>query len=213
MMSAAFAYLYRKGLVNAYYENLVTNAIPGGGGAFTTVGGSNSMVNLALRSGVDKFVFKLMKNDSLFGNFIAFTNSNKDSFFTNSHVLKQTYGRGMNLPDIIFAAADLDLTTAGTPNLVRRTAGFVNNAAFNTSVGGGGGVTVTAGPGTVSPTLVVTFSKLGPSFINQGPNFLDQANSAQFNAVWGSFDGTTNDPVVYPVGMTIQDLEQIIFAP
>ena len=87
------------------------------------------MVNLALRSGVDKFVFKLMKNDSLFGNFIAFTNSNKDSFFTNSHVLKQTYGRGMNLPDIIFAAADLDLQPV-PPNLVRRTAGFVNNAAL-----------------------------------------------------------------------------------
>jgi hypothetical protein len=203
-------YLYRKGLVNAYYENLVTNALASNGGAAgTPVSGSNSMVNLALRSGMDTFVFKLMKNDSLFGNFIAFTNSNKDSYFTNSHVIKQTYGRGMARPDIIFAAADLGLSTGGVPILFTRSANFVNNAAINTSIGGG----VTAGPGTITPSVVISFSKLGPSFINQGPNFLDQANFAQFDTVWGSYDGTTNDPVVYPVGMTIQDLENIIFAP
>jgi hypothetical protein len=204
-----FRYLYRKGLVNAYYENLVTNAAPGGGGAFTPVGGSNNMVNLALRSGVDKFMFKFAKNDSVFGNFITFTNSNQDSYYTNSHLIKQNYRRAMTAPDIIFAAGDLGLTTAGTPVLTQRSVNLINNAALNTFSGTG----PTAGPGTLSPTEVITFSKLGPSFINQGPSSLDQANFVQFNAVWGSFDGTTNDPVVYPIGMTIQDLEQIIFAP
>lgn len=203
-------YLYNKGLVNSYVEPLVTNAVASGGGAvWTPVTGSNNVVNVALRPGVDKFIFKLMKNDSLFGNFIAFTNSNKDSYYTNSHLVKQTYGRGMIQPDIIFAAADLGLNAGGVPIVIGRAVNFVNNATLNTSVGGG----VTAGPGNINPSLVITFSKLGPSFINQGPNFLDEANFAQFNAVWGSYDGTTNDPVVYPVGMTIQNLEQIIFAP
>jgi hypothetical protein len=84
----------------------------------------------------------------------------------------------------------------------------VNNADLNTSVGTG----PTAGPGTIAPTVVITFNKLGQFVQSETPSFLDE-ETAFIGWVWGSFDGTTNDPVVYPVGSTIQDIQQILFAP
>jgi hypothetical protein len=204
-------YLYRKGLDNAYYEGLVTNATAsGGGGVFTPVGGSNSIVNIGLRSGVDKIMFKAFKNESGVGNFIAFTNSNQDAYYTNSHLVKQTYGRGMIVPDIIFSAQDLPIVPPGNfPPTISRSIAFINNSALNA---GGSGTGATAGPGNISPSLVITFNKVGPFFFNQTPTSLDQATGL-FGFVWGSYDGRTNDPVVYPAGLTIQDLQQIIFAP
>jgi hypothetical protein len=204
-------YLYRKGLDNSYYEGLVTNATTAGGGAvWTPVSGSNNIVNVGLRPGVDKFVFKPFKNDSGFGNFIAFTNSNQDAYYTNSHLVKQTYGRGMVIPDIIFSAQDLPFGNGNVPPVISRSMIYVNNANLN---GGGAGTGFNAGPGNISPSLLIIFNKVGPFFFNQSPNFLDEANFGFFGFVWGSYDGTTNDPVVYPVGLTIQDLQQIIFAP
>ncbi len=212
---AGLRYLYNKSLANSYVENLVTNAIAGTGGrAFTPVGGTNVLVTTAVRTGVDKFVFKLAKNDSLFGPFIVFTNQNNtDTYFTNSHKMTQTYARAMTQPDIVFAAGDLGLNAANVPFLASRSTRWVNNAALNTFSGTG----PTAGPGNIEPGIVITFSKLGPFTVNQGPSSLDQMTAA-IGAVWGSYDGTTNEPIVYPqppgeVGFTVQDLELIRFAP
>ena len=68
------------------------------------------------------------------------------------------------------------------------------------------------GPGVINGPIVLSFNKLGPYFYNAGPfpggqTFLDQLSSFP-GFVWGSFDGTTNDPVVYPIGTSIQDLER-----
>jgi len=39
-----------------------------------------------------------------------------------------------------------------------------------------------------------------------GPSFIDEL-SATPDFVWGSFDGTTNAPIVYPSGRSIVDME------
>jgi len=211
-------YLYERKFANSYVENLVTNAVVspiGNGGPWQPVvigtnglTDTNNFIITALRPGIDKFVFKIAPN-TVFGNFIAFTNRNSDVFYNqNGRRSQQAYLRTMVQPDIIFAAGDLGLSDGGNPITTRRSGNFVNNAALNTSVGSG----PAAGPGTITPTVVITFNKLGPFVQSETPSFLDQ-ESAFVGWVWGSFDGTTNDPVVYPVGSTIQDLQQIIFAP
>lgn len=210
-------YLYQNNFANSYVENLVTNAVVspiGNGGPWQPVTGTNGIADTnnfiitALRPGVDKFIFKLAPN-TVFGNFLPFTNRNTDVYYNqNGRRSKQKYLRVMAQPDIIFAAGDLGLDDGGDPVITSRSENFVNNSALNTSVGSG----PTAGPGTITPTVVITFSKLGTFTLNQTPNFLDQ-ETASYGWTWGSFDGTTNDPVIYPVGSTIQDLEQVIFAP
>lgn len=212
--------LYVKSKANSYIENLVpgsTNLLGGGGGGggspWGPVSGSNVLVSTALRTGVDKFLFKAAKNDSVYGNFVVFTNTFTDKYYTNNfRVVKQRVDRVMNYPDILFTAADLGLNAGGNPILWTRSlatggSNYVNNAALNTQLGSG----PTAGPGEIDPPVIIAFSKLGPYIFNQSYSFLDQANSAGNGFVWGSFDGTTNLPIVYPVGTTIQDVEQRIF--
>ena len=88
---------------------------------------------------------------------------------------------------------------------------FINNDGIN-------GVPALDGPGVISPVsaprpINISFNKIGPFIFNQGPfpdgtGFLDEINNTGQGFVWGSFDGTTNNPVVYPIGTSIQDLEQ-----
>jgi hypothetical protein len=212
-------YLYERKFANSYVENLVTNAVVspiGNGGPWQPVvigtnglTDTNNFIITALRPGIDKFVFKLAPN-TVFGNFIAFTNRNKDVYYNqNGRRSQQTYLRTMIQPDIIFAAGDLGLNAGAQPVQIWRSENFVNNAALNTSAPTG----PTAGPGTITPTVFITFNKLGPFLHSDTPSFLSEQTVSLVGWVWGSFDGTTNDPVVYPAGSTIQDLQQIIFAP
>jgi len=205
-------YLYRPNNYNI--ENLIPGTTAAGLGSGspwtpiypTNVLGSNVVVDLALRPGVDKVAFQFRPNDSIFGNFATVTNQYTDTYVTNSTLKTQNTQRVLTQPDILFSAEDLGLTAAGTPNLARRTACaapvWVNNDALN-------GQAALAGPGQIQPQVVITFSKVGPYDINNdsSPFFLGEAG-AYLGFVWGSFDGTTNDPVVYPIGSSIQDLEQ-----
>jgi hypothetical protein len=199
-------YIYSK--YNYNEESLPTNTLVGFGGAWAPVGLaiSNTLVNIALRPGVDKIVFKPGKNDSIFGPFIAITNQYTDTYITNSHRVNQSVLRPINQPDILFAAADLGVgTPSGEPFSWARSTNFVNNAALNTFLGG----TTHPGPGTLNGgQVVITFSTDLPYFINQFPNFLSEENPAFVGPQWASFDGTTNAPFVYPQGVTIQQLEQ-----
>jgi hypothetical protein len=110
-------------------------------------------------------------------------------------------------PDILIGAADLGLTTGGTPILVQRTVGaFANNDAINGNV-------ALNGPGVIQPQITILFSKLGPYFFNSNPFFVDEL-SASPGVVWGSFDGTTNPPIVFPNNLSVQDLEnQVLYGP
>lgn len=206
-------YLYEKGKLNSRMESLVpgvTNSIGGGSGSpWGPISGSNAVVDVALRTGVDKIQFQFMK--STFGVFTPRTNSFVDMYYTNNfRQVKQRVERVLEVPDILFSAADLGLSDGGLPILYARTtaasgSNFVNNASLNSPLGTGS----TDGPGQINPSVVITFSKLGPSLVNQDSAFLDQANASP-NVAWGSFGGGTNI-IIYPVGTTIQDRELLLF--
>jgi hypothetical protein len=99
-------------------------------------------------------------------------------------------------PDVVIAAEDIyptTLTLRGDP------ANWINNDAIN-------GQATLDGPGVVTPGFTITLSKLGPYWINENPGFLDEIRSLE-GIIWGSYDGTTNAPTVYPDGTSIQDIE------
>jgi hypothetical protein len=76
-----------------------------------------------------------------------------------------------------------------------------------------------AGPGTIEPSVLFTFNKVGPVFFNYGGFFLGgQAQipdefSHFLIFIWGSFDGTTNPPIAYPQGISITNLENQVLMP
>jgi len=161
--------------------------------------GTNTVVDLALRPGVDKITFQLGRYDSMFGSFITVTNQYEDRYITNYTLKTQSTQRVLTQPDILFAAEDLlwaILTRTST-------AGWINNDPIN-------GSTTLDGPGVIPPPVTISFNKIGITYFNYNPDFMDEVTAAR-NYVWGSFDGTTNAPVVFlPDGQTIQDLVQFV---
>lgn len=209
-------YLYRP--TNYNVEDLVPGTTGSGGSSggspWGTVGGSgtnNVAVGVSLRPGVDHIIFKQGQYDSLLGNFITLTNQYQDTYVTNYTLVTQTTQRILTQPDILISAEDLGLTVGGNPVRVRRTTAaspvWINNNALN-------GQAALAGPGVIAGQVVLLFNKLGPFNFNAGPFADGQTFLMEFNSgsgfVWGSFDGTTNAPVVYPIGSSIQELEQQI---
>src|SRR6185369_10203030 len=66
-----------------------------------------------------------------------------------------------------------------------------------------------AGPGTIEPFTTVTWDKVGPIYLNGSPNafFRDRAEASQVLLLTlASFDGTTNAPIVFPNGTSIENL-------
>lgn len=207
-------YLYRPNNYNV--EDLVpgTTLSATGGSPWWPVGTTptnGTPVGVALRPGVDHISFVQAQYDSIFGNFITLTNQYQDTYISNNVAYTQTTQRVLTQPDILFTAEDLGLTADGSPIFVTRTfAGapvWVNNSALN-------GQAPLAGPGVINGQVVLAFSKLGPHYYNAGPYedgqvFLDEFNSGT-GFIWGSFDGTTNAPIVYPSGTSIMELEQYV---
>jgi hypothetical protein len=116
-----------------------------------------------------------------------------------SQTTVQTFQRVLTQPDILFSAADLvpgpSAVNTGVPPYDRN----VNFNENNVTPG-------LAGPGTIEPPTTVTFEKVGPVFYNFSPSFLNLATASR-SYIWGSFDGSTNPPIVYPNGTSIATLE------
>jgi hypothetical protein len=152
---------------------------------------TNLIVNAAPRPGINKLFFQRVEFDSIVGNFLPRTNVFADVFYTNSRARFQLVQRAINAPDYIFAAGHTPLTIAGYPFMYARTVtdGWINNDAIN-------GNNTVGGPGVITPPIVITFTDQWPAILHQPP-FLDEFDFVLF-AQWGSFDGTTNPPVLYP---------------
>jgi len=65
----------------------------------------------------------------------------------------------------------------------------------------------TGGPGVIQPPVDILFTDQLPFFLDSTPGGFGFFGTL----FWGSFDGSTNEPVVYPFygGFTIQDLRAI----
>ena len=74
------------------------------------------------------------------------------------------------------------------------------------------GFEVLDGPGNLQFNVVsdnIAFNRTGPQYLNVFPGALGQPSTPLFH--WGSYDGSTNAPFVYPQGSTIQEIEDEIF--
>jgi hypothetical protein len=162
--------------------------------------------NVMLREGIDKFTFLQANFDSLLGRFFQpITNIYYLVDVTNSHLVTNWFERVVTAPDFLYTAQDLANTVAN-----RTTTAPPNFNDSNEGIG-------LAGPGNIEPGKLITFNKVGPILNNfYLTNFLLDSGltemEATTNFIWGSYDGSTNDPVVYPSGTSIASLEaQILF--
>jgi hypothetical protein len=157
---------------------------------------------VALYQGIERVQFVRADFDSLLGSSApAITNTWMMNEITNGTVHTRTMQRVVTQPDILFAAADLAPGPAVFPV---RSFGYARNNPFNMSLVTNG----LAGPGTIEGPVVFTYSKVGALFVNyrfDPERFLDQFTAFP-DFIWGSFDGTTNLPVVYPNGSDIYNL-------
>jgi hypothetical protein len=155
-----------------------------------------------LRRGIEKITFVKTAYDSLLGKFYApQTNYFTMTTVTNSTNWVQTYQRVVTQPDFLFTAVDA-LPGPGGPLLWFDVA---RNIVFNST----NALPGLAGPGTIEPQTTITFNKSGPVFYNTVTNHmwsLDELTSLE-DAIWASYDDTTNAPVVYPNGTSIAAIE------
>ena len=140
--------------------------------------------------------------DSTLGQFYTpITNTYIMALHTNGVVILQTFQRVVTAPDFLFSATDQTDPASGAQQNFSDTLPVFNQANIGTGL---------AGPGTINPPAKIIFNKSGPVFVNGAPSFLNGPNYGQ-GFVYGSFDGTTNDPVVYPNGTSITNLETDVF--
>lgn len=225
----ALKYIYRPNNYNV--ENLApgaTNSLTGSSGSpwgvppwlltngYVTniVGGTNALLEPALRGGVDKVTFTRVDFDSVMGSFFtSVTNNYTEQLIVNGSTLSRDIVRILQVPDILFDAADLqgDETQDTITIASYGTLAWDNNDDIN-------GVALQAGPGTIvpatgtTPALILTLNSVGPIWGNAWPFYLSEADAVQPNQwlLWGSFDGTTNAPVVYPIGTSIDAVETLV---
>ena len=178
------------GLVYLYATNRVNfeQLLPGIVGSDTNAG---AFVNGAWRPGVDKVTFIPHPVDLVSGIFLPATNIFTDRYLTNGMVHSQQLARMVLQPDFLFRAGDVKPALPYLPYFDRTgTTNWLNHAAAN-------GNTNLAGPGIIQPPVQIVFNKLGSS-LNQ---YIDQPvyDTAKY---WGSFDSSTNPPIIYPVQPT-----------
>src|SRR4029078_12246351 len=131
--------------------------------------------------------------DSLLGQFYEpVTNRLHLTMVTNNLAIDQVFDRPVRQPDLLFSADDLVSDPTAFPIVVNY---ISRSIIFNTN----NALPGLPGPGLIEPGLDLIFNKVGPSYLNVGPFFLDEPSNVP-SFVWGSFDGSTNPPVVFPSG-------------
>lgn len=202
------------GWVPVNITNSVSTNTTGTGGTVTTTT-TNTYVSLALRAGVDKLTFTRMQLDSVYGFYKPVTNLYTDTYITNGISVRQVLQRSITLPDMVIVAGDLGMN-GGAPDYpvlsahTGASSGVFINEGLNNTLDTTGSAEY-AGPGVITPTHLFWFSKLGPHYFN-GLSFLNEANAQVPGFLtWGSFDGTTNDPIVYPSGTSLKALQAQLF--
>ncbi|HEV7927469.1 MAG TPA: hypothetical protein VGR14_19110, partial [Verrucomicrobiae bacterium] len=185
-------------------SNSVTS--PGLTSAWEAVNATNPITGITnfagVLGGVEKVTFVKVAFDSLYGtNFGPISYQFSIPYVTNGRLTQLNVKRTITAPDVLFTAANLVI--AGLPNYLplTRTNAFI---ASGYPIQPGGVV-----PSTVNPSELITLNNVGPVYYNIDPGFLSQQTSYEtpvFN--WGSFDGSTNPPIIYPNGSSLAELEQ-----
>ena len=167
--------------------------------AVGTTGTSNTLqlVNLAVRAGVDRVRFIKVNTDPVLRqNARQAAVTYPEVVSSNGVVIRQVVSRILARPDILISARDL-----GVANYVPVIGGLVQPGFVNTGATLDGNA---EGPGNLEPQSGYTFSKVGVYSLNRGNT---DEQDGQSGSLWGSFDGSTNAPVLYPIGSKLSDLE------
>lgn len=146
---------------------------------------ATNFVNAALRPGVEKITFVRQDIDSLLGFAFPITTQYVDSYITNNTVVQQQVERVVTTPDFVFSSGATGtgafLTRSGTSNWWKD--------ASSDQLG-------LAGPGVIRPSVKITFNRLPVRIQSYDDDYGGDIWSAKYE-VWGSFDASTNSPVVY----------------
>lgn len=157
---------------------------------------------VALRQGIERVRFVRRDFDSLIGQFYYPTNhSYVLNAVTNNTLIPQTVTRQVTLPDLLITAQDL---VVGPSTVGARLGPILRSIAFdeaNTLAG-------LAGPGTITTPTAFVYDKGGPLIIHSYPALSEDTGTPLL--LWGSFDGSTNAPVVYPNGASVTNIENQI---
>jgi hypothetical protein len=166
-----------------------------------------------LREGIEHITFIRQDFDSILGtSWTPVTNYYNQTAVTNGAPVLETFRRIITAPDILFTTADLTSGPAQAlpaDNVLTRTAPNFNVSQVAANQ---------FGPGTIQPTITFTLNNVGQVFENLGGSFVGILGTgvtpdADFEGFfqWGSFDFTTNAPVVYPSTASLSALEAQIF--
>lgn len=200
-------YLYNKGNFNN--EALPTDCWVGAAGSgmtYSPVGTTNTLDNAytGLLGGVEKITFKKVAFDSYIGtayasNVISFTITTE----TNFKVQQLTVWRTNVTPDIIITATNLLNTPAASEDEP-----FTRTVAFLAAPTGG--VAPGNGPEVISPTMTITFNSAGPIYYNVNTSMISDTSVYLYPYFQlGSYDGSTNAPIVFPQGFNLAALDAL----
>ena len=163
---------------------------------------SQSTPGAGLYGGVQKIQFVRANFDSLIGQFFRpVTNTYTMTLITNSQAVVQSFQRVVTQPDIVLSANDEPLTSQ-----LPTYSAFSRSIAFDQ----GNILPNLAGPGTITSPATFTYNKAGNLYINSGladtNHYLGELDQSLYGVIWASYDDTTNPPVVYPNGSSLQNL-------
>jgi len=167
------------------------------GTAATTPTNTLQLVNLGVRAGVDKVRFVKVNTDPVLRQTTRQAAvTYPETVNSNGVVIRQVVSRILSRPDILISARDVGVGVY-IPLIATYTAPpFVNTGATLDGTA--------EGPGIVEPVSNFTFNKIGVYSWNIGNT---DEQDGRPGTLWGSFDGSTNAPVIYPVGSKLSDLE------
>jgi len=209
---AGLRYLYNKN--NFRYESMFTDVYASGATSIATspfnpVGATNSSTNSTTNSlpivmgGVEKVEFLKWNNYSPLATNVTNVLSYTVTYITNYTIQKTVLWRSNTVPDIIITATNLLTTSATsiTDTPYERTYAWIASPETNF-------------PSVASPTMSLVINDVGPLAINESPNFMQ--GSALFITPFfqfGSFDGTTNPPIVFPQGTSLSAVTASLLTP
>jgi hypothetical protein len=157
-----------------------------------------------LFQGIERINWVRRDYDSLLGQFFQPATNNQTMMeITNSVLVKREVERTVTAPDYLFSG---DIILGGPTDFPPQYfVGSISEPNYVTPTN----INV-LGPGIIDPSgNLFTLHKVGPAYANSGPSFLTQVSGSELFR-WGSFDGSTNAPIVYPVGTDLQTLENLV---
>ena len=165
----------------------------------------------ALVGGVEKITFVKTPYNSVLGDtFTPITYHYTIPWVTNGVLRSLSVTRRVAAPDIVFTAGDL--TFPGPfpfQETLARSSGFIIYGQAISPGNGNSGILGAAPvtPSVITPEMVVTFNNSGQVYYNQATAFNDQNTAVDVGFIWGSFNGSTNAPIPFPTGTSIEEIE------